>query len=201
LSEVSKKLVTKLRLPQAIAEEYVGFLRGHAEVVVPLAVNPGACRDPADEMVRGLIEPGRIDVIVTGDKDLLVVKRFGTASIVTPRQFWEWTAEDRLLEGVQPVDEDRVVGRGMDRAPQPVARLGEQPDPIRRTELWVECEGRIDTILELNLDVAKCLPFVHPDLEIPPRPVDRRGGVDSSCGPIQRIPPSGFPSSSPRPPS
>lgn len=93
LAEVSKKLVTKLRLPRAIAEEYVGFFRGNAEVVVPLAVKPGACRDPADEMVLGLIGPGRIDVIVTGDKDLLVAQRFGTAAIVTPRQFWEWAAE------------------------------------------------------------------------------------------------------------
>lgn len=95
LSEVAKKLVTKLRLPRAIAEEYVGFFRGNAEVLVPVAVKPGACRDPADEMVLGLIEPGRIDVIVTGDKDLLVVKRFGKATIVTPRQFWEWAAEER----------------------------------------------------------------------------------------------------------
>ena len=34
-------------------------------------------------------------MIVTGDKDLLVVKRFGMATIVTPRQFWEWAAEKR----------------------------------------------------------------------------------------------------------
>lgn len=95
LSEVSKKLVVKLRVPRAIAEEYVAFFRGNAEVLVPAAVKPGVCRDPADEMVLGLVEPGRIDVIVTGDKGLLVVKRFGTATIVTPRQFWEWAAEKR----------------------------------------------------------------------------------------------------------
>ena len=95
LSEVSKKLIVKLRVPRAIAEEYVAFFRGNAEVLVPAAVKPGVCRDPGDEMVLGLVEPGRIDVIVTGDKDLLVVKRFGTATIVTPRQFWEWAAEKR----------------------------------------------------------------------------------------------------------
>ena len=95
LSEVSKKLIVKLRVPRAIAEEYVAFFRGNAEVLVPAAVKSGVCRDPADERVLGLVEPGRIDVIVTGDKDLLVVKRFGTATIVTPRQFWEWAAEKR----------------------------------------------------------------------------------------------------------
>ncbi|MFM9058396.1 MAG: putative toxin-antitoxin system toxin component, PIN family [Planctomycetaceae bacterium] len=95
LAEVSRKLVGKLRLPRAMAEEYVGFLRGNAEVVEPVPVKAGTCRDPADEMVLGLIEPGRVDVIVTGDKDLLVVRRFGAAHIVTPRRFWEWAAEDR----------------------------------------------------------------------------------------------------------
>lgn len=95
MSEVSRKLVGKLRLPRAIADEYVGFLRGHAEIVEPVAVKAGTCRDPADEMVLGLVDPGRVDVVVTGDKDLLVVKRFGTARIITPRQFWEWATDER----------------------------------------------------------------------------------------------------------
>lgn len=95
LAEVSGKLVRKLRLPRAIADEYVGFFRGIAETVEPGVVGAGACRDPDDEMVLGLVEPGRVDVIVTGDKDLLVVKRFGSARIVTPRQFWEWATDPR----------------------------------------------------------------------------------------------------------
>lgn len=95
LAEVSGKLVSKLRLTRAIADEYVGFLRGNSETVEPGVVPAGACRDPADAMVLGLVEPGRVDVIVTGDKDLLVVQRFGTARIVTPRQFWEWATDPR----------------------------------------------------------------------------------------------------------
>lgn len=49
----------------------------------------GLCRDPADEMVLGLVVPGRVDVIVCGDKDLLVLKKFETARTVTPREFRE----------------------------------------------------------------------------------------------------------------
>jgi len=95
LSEVSRKLTGKSRLPSGVADEYVRFLRGNAEVFSPVAVKAGTCRDPADEMVLGLVEPGRVDAIITGDKDLLVVKRFGPARIVTPRQFWEWATDDR----------------------------------------------------------------------------------------------------------
>lgn len=95
LSEVAGKLAGKLRLPRAIVDDYVSFLRGHAELVEPEKVKAGACRDPADEKVLGLVGPGRIDAIVTGDKDLLVVKRFGPARIITPREFWEWATDDR----------------------------------------------------------------------------------------------------------
>ena len=99
LAEVSRKLVGKLRLPRAIADEYVSFLRGNAEVLEPVAVKAGTCRDPADEMLLGLVDPGRVDLIVTGDKDLLVVKRFATARIVTPREFWEWATDNQTHGG------------------------------------------------------------------------------------------------------
>lgn len=44
-------------------------------------------RHHVDEKVLGLVGPGRIDAIAAGDKDLLVVKRFGTVRVVTPREF------------------------------------------------------------------------------------------------------------------
>jgi len=32
---------------------------------------------------------GQADYLVTGDKDLLVLERVGTVTIVTPHQFWQ----------------------------------------------------------------------------------------------------------------
>lgn len=95
LSEVSGKLLDRLRLPRGLADEYIRFLRGNAEVLTPVGVKAGTCRDSADDMVLGLVEPGLVDAIITGDKDLLVVEHYGTARIVTPRQFWEWATDDR----------------------------------------------------------------------------------------------------------
>jgi predicted nucleic acid-binding protein len=45
-------------------------------------------------MVLGLVVPGRVDVIVSGDKDLLVLKKFETARIITPREFWESSRDE-----------------------------------------------------------------------------------------------------------
>jgi uncharacterized protein len=94
LAEIRQKLRKKLRLPGGIVTEYLRLLRDHAKVLSPAPVKRGVCRDRADEMLVGLVIPGRVDVIVTGDKDLLVLKRFETARIITPRAFWESTRGD-----------------------------------------------------------------------------------------------------------
>jgi len=45
------------------------------------------CRDPKDNVVLECAVAGKADFIVTGDKDLLALKRFRKTSIISPRQF------------------------------------------------------------------------------------------------------------------
>lgn len=45
------------------------------------------CRDSKDNMVLELATAGKADFIVTGDKDLLVLKKFRGVSILTPGEF------------------------------------------------------------------------------------------------------------------
>lgn len=59
----------------------------------PLA-NP-ICRDTDDDWVLATAAAGEVDVIVTGDKDLLVLKRFRSIPIVTPRGFLELLQQKR----------------------------------------------------------------------------------------------------------
>ena len=54
-------------------------------VTVTSAVN--VCRDPDDDMLLALCKDGRADGLITGDKDLLVLGRFGTTRILSPAQF------------------------------------------------------------------------------------------------------------------
>ena len=42
-----------------------------------------------DVPVLGTAQAAHADFLVTGDKDLLILKRFGNTAIVTPRQFYE----------------------------------------------------------------------------------------------------------------
>jgi predicted nucleic acid-binding protein len=54
----------------------------------PAAVAADVCLDADDLHILGLAKTGRADYLVTGDEDLLILKRFGRCRIVTPRQFW-----------------------------------------------------------------------------------------------------------------
>jgi len=89
LEEIREKLTRKLKIPPQTAAEFLKVLCSSAEVVNPAEVAPGSCRDPDDLMLLGLAEAGRAEVIITGDKDLLVIKRYAAARILTPREFWE----------------------------------------------------------------------------------------------------------------
>lgn len=89
LDEIEEKLRIKIKVFPPVIDEYLRVLRNNAEILEPEHVARAACRDPDDLKILGLIAPGNADVIVTGDKDLLVIKKFKSAQIMTPRSFWE----------------------------------------------------------------------------------------------------------------
>ena len=59
------------------------------EIVKPVALPKRVCRDPDDDVVLATAVTGRADFIVTGDDDLLVLKRFRGIHILSPRQVLE----------------------------------------------------------------------------------------------------------------
>ena len=89
LREVEGKLRTKIKLPPAVVSEYLKLLREMAELVTPNPVPQSVCRDAGDLMILGLVEPGRAEILIAGDKDLLVIKEYRKARIMPPRRFWE----------------------------------------------------------------------------------------------------------------
>ena len=88
LDEIGKKLRIKIKVSPPVVAEYLRVLRSNAEMLEPEQVHKAACRDPDDLKILGLVGPGKSDAIVTGDKDLLVVREYKGARIMTPRNFW-----------------------------------------------------------------------------------------------------------------
>jgi putative PIN family toxin of toxin-antitoxin system len=81
-------LVERLRLRGQTVEAVMRTYRAVAEIVEPAQVElPAALRDPKDLPVLRCAVGGNVNAIVTGDKDLLVLKEFASIPILTPRQF------------------------------------------------------------------------------------------------------------------
>jgi predicted nucleic acid-binding protein len=54
---------------------------------IPLA--EAVCRDPDDDHILALAATAGAEVIVSGDDDLLSLKRHHGVDIVSPRAFWD----------------------------------------------------------------------------------------------------------------
>ena len=47
----------------------------------------GVCRDKDDDNILSCAKVSRADYLVTGDRDFLILKKFGRTRIITPRDF------------------------------------------------------------------------------------------------------------------
>jgi putative PIN family toxin of toxin-antitoxin system len=72
---------SKTSREQALAE-----VRQLAEVVEPPPLPQPVCRDPDDDEVLALALAAQVDLIVSGDDDLLVLQAFEGIPILTPAQ-------------------------------------------------------------------------------------------------------------------
>jgi putative PIN family toxin of toxin-antitoxin system len=87
LDEILRNLRRKIKLPGGIVEDIGRLLLEHATMVSPLPLAADVCRDPDDVKILGLAVAANADCIVTGIKDLLVLKKFEGVPIMTPRSF------------------------------------------------------------------------------------------------------------------
>ncbi|KAF0145504.1 MAG: hypothetical protein FD156_785 [Nitrospirae bacterium] len=88
LSEVKINLTKKVRLPESVVKDIIGYLRDEAERVKPRELADSPCRDKDDNIIIGTALSGNAEFIITGDEDLLVLKKYKGIDIVTPREFW-----------------------------------------------------------------------------------------------------------------
>lgn len=90
LDEVREKLVKKFKHTSEIADEVVNLLRSQMEVVTPVPLATPICRDADDENILATAVTGNCECLVTGDKDLLVLKQFQDIDIFSPNDFQEY---------------------------------------------------------------------------------------------------------------
>ncbi|HXX82918.1 MAG TPA: putative toxin-antitoxin system toxin component, PIN family [Casimicrobiaceae bacterium] len=89
LEELSEVLSRRSLNPYVSVKERQEFIRllGRIAELVPIIMRIRACRDPKDDKFLELAVNGSADVIVTGDKDLLVLNPFRGISIIPPARY------------------------------------------------------------------------------------------------------------------
>lgn len=95
LDEVREKLVRKFDFSIREAEEVIRLLKSRAVLVTPRKLEEPACRDPDDDNIPGTAIAGDCECIVSGDKDLLVLRRVRGIRVVNPSDFWATEKQTR----------------------------------------------------------------------------------------------------------
>ena len=89
LKEFTSNLRRKIKAPSEVVESAVQFLKGHSSIHKVGKLSQRVSRDATDDHILSLAHETNADYIVTGDQDLLVLKKFSKVGIVLPRDFWE----------------------------------------------------------------------------------------------------------------
>ena len=88
LLEVESNLRKKLKVKKIRVTALFEELGSVGLRVVPAPVPTSACRDPNDLHILGAAVAGKAELIISGDQDLLVLRKFKNIPIETPREAW-----------------------------------------------------------------------------------------------------------------
>ena len=95
LGELEKNFLKKLKMPPDKIQAVLSFLKEFCLIANAKKLKRNVCRDLEDDKILGLAINAGVDFIITGDKDLLVLKKFESIAIVTPREFWKISRNKR----------------------------------------------------------------------------------------------------------
>ena len=87
LDELGRHLVGKFKFSQEVADEVLNVLRSQTRIVAPRPLEQSVCRDPDDDNILAVAISAECDCIITGDEDLLILKKYEGIDILSPRDF------------------------------------------------------------------------------------------------------------------
>jgi len=89
IDEISGKLKKKFKIPDNEIKRVQDFISRAFVIINPDGEIPILCRDKDDNNILHLAQFIKADIIITGDKDLLDLKKFNKVKIINPRTYME----------------------------------------------------------------------------------------------------------------
>jgi len=96
LRELERVLARKFRLPEAVVAGFLALLKAEGTVVKSRKNPPIPIKDADDIPILACAIAGKADVFVTGDKELLDLRKIEDLTVVSPRELWN------QLAGLEP---------------------------------------------------------------------------------------------------
>ncbi len=96
LQELERVLTKKLRLPETVVAGFLALLKAEGTVVESRKTPSIPIKDADDIPILACAITGKADVFVTGDKELLDLRKIEDLAVVSPRELWN------RLAGLEP---------------------------------------------------------------------------------------------------
>jgi putative PIN family toxin of toxin-antitoxin system len=94
IDELQEKFLTKFKMPEEKVIKIVSFLNDTCLISDHREFSKQVSRDAKDDPILGIIDLQMVNYLVTGDKDLLILKEYKTVPIISPRELWNIFRED-----------------------------------------------------------------------------------------------------------
>ncbi len=97
IEEITKVFKEKIKLPDDKIRLIIEYLNEYCIFSEHDQIHQKISRDRDDDGIISLAYFNSAEYIVTGDKDLLDIKKYESVKIVTPREFWEISKKDKNI--------------------------------------------------------------------------------------------------------
>ena len=87
LDEVEMVLVKKLKFSNKQARQIKKLYLTHCKLVTPASLPAKVFKDKTDIPILGTAKAGKVDFLVTGDEDLVNLKKYSSFRILLPKDF------------------------------------------------------------------------------------------------------------------
>lgn len=86
-AEIVNKLQIKFKVSSKIIDDLIVDLEEQAKKFLPHA-NVSLLRDPNDNLLLELADEAKADYLISGDKDVLIIKEYKGTKIISPAEFF-----------------------------------------------------------------------------------------------------------------
>ena len=94
LEEFERVMTKKFRFSPERVEQILCFLRRELAIVVSTDALVQLCCDPDDDQILADAQSSQVELLLTGDQDLLILGKTVSVQVLSPSDFWKFEGTD-----------------------------------------------------------------------------------------------------------